>query len=81
MDCLDVKISVVNQWLIALLLELEYGVVGELLPVGLAVGLCPGYLPGIMLSLEMSMALRSAEFEHFAIIPHKRYAVSRVDWT
>ncbi len=47
---------------------------------GLAVRLGPGHLPGIMLGLEMPMTLRPAEFEHFAVIPHERYAMPRVDW-
>lgn len=80
LDSLDVGLAIVNQRFVALLLELEDGVVGELLSVGFAVGLGPGDFTGVVFGFEVAVALRTAELEHLGVVAHEGDAVARVDW-
>jgi hypothetical protein len=78
---LDVKITVIHQWLIATLLKVKDGVICELFSVRLTVCFGPCYLSWIVLCFEMAMALRSAESKHFAVVTHEAYAMPRIDWS
>lgn len=80
-NCFDVQVTVVDQWLVPLLLKVENGVVCELFSVCFSVCFGPGNPPWIMLGLEVAMTLRSAEPEHFTVVAHEGNAVSRVDWS
>ena len=80
LNSLDVHISIVLNWLVASLFELEYGIIGELFAMQFSISFGPGEFSGIVFGLEMLMALGPAELEHFTIIAHESHAVARVDW-
>jgi hypothetical protein len=80
LDGLDVEVAVVLDGLVALLLELEDGVLGDLFVVELATGLGPGEFAGVVFGLEVAVALGTAEAEVLAVVAHEHHSVAGVDW-
>ena len=65
------ELSVVAEGYVAFLLELERRVESHLLAVGLAESFCPANLSRIALQLEVLVAFRLAELEHFGIVTNE----------
>ena len=78
---LHIHLSIVLHGLVTSLLELEYGVVGELFTVDFSVGFGPGEFSWVMFGLEMLMTLGPTEFKHLAIIANKCHPMTRVNWS
>ena len=79
LDCLYHECSVVADWLIAALLELEHWVACHLLAMCSSGGLGPSHLSWVFLGLEQSVALGCAEPEHLGVVSHECYTVTGVD--
>lgn len=77
---LNVCYSVVSDGLCLSLLELEQLVVGQFLPCSLSISLGPFEFLGVVFGLEVSVALRSAESEDFAVVSHELHSMSWVYW-
>lgn len=72
------ELAVVANGNVALLFELEGGVDGHLLAVGLAEGLGPANLSWVALQLEVLVALGLAELEDLCIVADESDALARV---
>ena len=76
--CFNISESIVFYRLDLSLFEFKRFVINEFLSLYLPISFCPFYFFWIMFSFEMSMTLRSAKLEYFAIISHKLNTVTRI---
>ena len=77
--CILPEFARVLDGLVALLLELEDAVDGELLAGRLAMHLGPAALARVALLLERAVTLGATELEYLAVVAHERDAVARID--
>lgn len=81
LDRLDVHVSIVLHWLVALLFELENRVVCQLFAVNFSVGFGPGEFSWVVFGLEMLVALSTTEFENFTVVTNEGHSMAWVNRT
>lgn len=76
--CFNISQSIIFDRFDLSLFEFKCFVINEFLSLYLPIGFGPFYFFWIMFRLEMSMTLRSAKLEYFAIISHELNTVTRI---
>lgn len=72
------KGTAVLDWNISSFLEFKCRIDGEFFVCCLSVRFCPSSLARVLFVLELFVALGSAKFEYFTVIPDKLYSVTGI---